>query len=126
VLLFTFVFALLFTEIPSGSVDGPGELAPGSAQSASAPWGPDEQDGRYRPAALIAMLMFLGRVGPLAALEAMARRSRRKQPYRLGREDAGRLTRWLPTEGSGMSRHAASGSALGSWVARTLNRSATR
>jgi trk system potassium uptake protein TrkH len=36
---------------------------------------------------LIVMLMFLGRVGPLAALEAMARRSRRKQPYRLGRED---------------------------------------
>jgi hypothetical protein len=32
-------------------------------------------------------MMFLGRVGPLAALEAMARRSRRKQPYRLGRED---------------------------------------
>lgn len=36
---------------------------------------------------LIVILMFLGRVGPLAALEAMARRSRRKQKWRYGRED---------------------------------------
>jgi trk system potassium uptake protein TrkH len=36
---------------------------------------------------LIVALMFIGRVGPLALLESMARRGRRKQPYRLGRED---------------------------------------
>ena len=45
--------------------------------------------GELTPAGrlLIVALMFIGRVGPLALLESMARRSRRKQPYRLGRED---------------------------------------
>jgi trk system potassium uptake protein TrkH len=36
---------------------------------------------------LVVALMFLGRVGPLAALEAMARRARRRALYRLARED---------------------------------------
>jgi trk system potassium uptake protein TrkH len=36
---------------------------------------------------VIVALMFLGRVGPLAVLEAMARRSARRVRYRLGRED---------------------------------------
>jgi trk system potassium uptake protein TrkH len=36
---------------------------------------------------LIVVLMFLGRVGPLAVLEAMARRARRRALYRLARED---------------------------------------
>jgi trk system potassium uptake protein len=92
-LLFTFVFALLFTELPSGSVVTDRESFVHlvfEAQSALGTVGlsmnktPDlSPAGRV----LIAILMFLGRVGPLAALEAMARRSRRKQPYRLGRED---------------------------------------
>jgi trk system potassium uptake protein TrkH len=36
---------------------------------------------------LVVALMFLGRVGPLAVLEAMARRARRRALYRLARED---------------------------------------
>jgi len=92
-LLFAFVFALLFTEIPSGSVAEDRESFVHllfEAQSALGTVGLSmnktadlSQPGRV----LIVLLMFLGRVGPLAALEAMARRSRRKQPYRLGRED---------------------------------------
>jgi trk system potassium uptake protein TrkH len=92
-LLFTFVFALLFTELPSGSVVTDRESFVHllfEAQSALGTVGLSmnktadlSPPGRV----LIAILMFLGRVGPLAALEAMARRSRRKQPYRLGRED---------------------------------------
>lgn len=93
VLLFAFVFALLFTEIPSESVVTNRESFVHlvfEAQSALGTVGLSmnrttdlSQVGRV----LIVLLMFLGRVGPLAALQAMARRSRRKQPYRLGRED---------------------------------------
>ncbi len=93
VLLFAFVFALLFTEMPHENVVANRESFVHlvfEAQSALGTVGlsmnktPElSQPGRV----LIVMLMFIGRVGPLAALEAMARRSRRKQPYRLGRED---------------------------------------
>ena len=92
-LLFTFVFALLWVELPRADATMNREHFVHlvfEAQSALGTVGlsmnktPDlSQPGRV----LIVLLMFLGRVGPLAALEAMARRSRRKQPYRLGRED---------------------------------------
>jgi len=93
VLLFAFVFALLFSEIPTGSVVTDRESFVHlvfEAQSALGTVGLSmnkttdlSPPGRV----LIVLLMFLGRVGPLAVLEAMARRSRRKQSYRLGRED---------------------------------------
>jgi len=92
-LLFAFVFALLFTEIPGENIVADRERFVHlvfEAQSALGTVGLSmnkttdlSPPGRL----LIVLLMFLGRVGPLAALEAMARRSRRKQPYRLGRED---------------------------------------
>ncbi len=92
-LLFAFVFALLFTEIPGENIVADRESFVHlvfEAQSALGTVGLSmnktadlSPPGRL----LIVLLMFLGRVGPLAALEAMARRSRRKQPYRLGRED---------------------------------------
>jgi trk system potassium uptake protein TrkH len=92
-LLFAFVFVLLWIELPRASATlnrehfvhlvfeaqsalGTVGLSMGKSSDLSQP-------GRV----LIAVLMFLGRIGPLAVLESMARRSRRKQPYRLGRED---------------------------------------
>ncbi len=92
-LLFAFVFALLWVELPRASAALDREhfiQLVFEAQSALGTVGLSmnktadlSPPGRV----LIVLLMFLGRVGPLAALEAMARRSRRKQPYRLGRED---------------------------------------
>jgi trk system potassium uptake protein TrkH len=92
-LLFTFVFALLFTEIPGDDVVRNRESFVHlvfEAQSALGTVGLSmNKTSELTPPGrvLIVLLMFLGRVGPLAVLEAMARRSRRKQPYRLGRED---------------------------------------
>lgn len=92
-LLFTFVFALLFTEIPGDDVVRNRESFVHlvfEAQSALGTVGLSmnkTSDLTPPGRVLIVLLMFLGRVGPLAVLEAMARRSRRKQPYRLGRED---------------------------------------
>lgn len=92
-LLFAFVFALLWVELPRTSATMNREhfvQLVFEAQSALGTVGLSmnktadlSQPGRL----LLVVLMFVGRVGPLAALEAMARRSRRKQPYRLGRED---------------------------------------
>ena len=92
-LLFAFVFALLFTEIPGDDVVRNRESFVHlvfEAQSALGTVGLSmNKTSDLTPPGrlLIVLLMFLGRVGPLAVLEAMARRSRRKQPYRLGRED---------------------------------------
>ena len=92
-LLFAFVFMLLWVELPRASAALDREhfvQLVFEAQSALGTVGLSmnktadlSPPGRV----LIVVMMFLGRVGPLAALEAMARRSRRKQPYRLGRED---------------------------------------
>lgn len=92
-LLFAFVFLLLWTELPREGVamdrahfvrlvfEAQSALGTvGLSMNATAELSPG---GRV----LIVILMFLGRVGPLAALEAMARRSRRKQKWRYGRED---------------------------------------
>ena len=92
-LLFSFVFLLLWTELArAGAAMDRSHFVRlvFEAQSALGTVGlsmnetPDlSPPGRV----LIVMLMFLGRVGPLAALEAMARRGRRKQAWRFGRED---------------------------------------
>ena len=92
-LLFAFVFMLLWVELPRASAALDREhfiQLVFEAQSALGTVGLSmNKTGDLSPPGrvLIVLLMFLGRVGPLAALEAMARRSRRKQPYRLGRED---------------------------------------
>jgi trk system potassium uptake protein TrkH len=92
-LLFAFTFLLLWTELPrSGVAMDRAHFVRlvFEAQSALGTVGLSmntttelSRGGRL----LIAILMFLGRVGPLAVLEAMARRSRRKQAWRYGRED---------------------------------------
>jgi trk system potassium uptake protein TrkH len=92
-LLFSFVFLLLWTEMSTSGVamdrshfvrlvfEAQSALGTvGLSMNATPELSPG---GRL----LIVVLMFLGRVGPLAALEAMARRSRRKQAWRFGRED---------------------------------------
>jgi trk system potassium uptake protein TrkH len=91
--LFAFVFALLWTELEREGVDtdrGRFVRLVFEAQSALGTVGLSmNMTSELTPAGrlLIVALMFMGRVGPLALLESMARRSRRKQPYRLGRED---------------------------------------
>jgi trk system potassium uptake protein TrkH len=92
-LLFAFVFLLLWTEMSRGGVEMDRShfvRLVFEAQSALGTVGLSMNEtpqissgGRL----LLVLLMFLGRVGPLAVLEAMARRSRRKQPWRFGRED---------------------------------------
>jgi len=91
--LFAFVFALLWTELEREGVDtdrGRFVRLVFEAQSALGTVGLSmNMSSELTPAGrlLIVALMFIGRVGPLALLESMARRGRRKQPYRLGRED---------------------------------------
>lgn len=92
-LLFSFVFLLLWTEMPrtGGAIDRSHFVRlVFEAQSALGTVGLSmNATPELSPAGrvLIVLLMFVGRVGPLAALEAMARRSRRKQAWRYGRED---------------------------------------
>lgn len=91
--LFAFLFVLLWTELEREGVDvdrGRFVRLVFEAQSALGTVGLSmnmtselTSPGRL----LMVALMFIGRVGPLALLESMARRGRRKQPYRLGRED---------------------------------------
>jgi trk system potassium uptake protein TrkH len=91
--LFSFVFLLLWTELARDGVDldrGRFVRLVFEAQSALGTVGLSmNMTAELTPAGrlLVVALMFLGRVGPLAALEAMARRARRKPLYRLGRED---------------------------------------
>jgi trk system potassium uptake protein TrkH len=92
-LLFAFVFLLLWVELPHGGAATERERFVHlvfEAQSALGTVGLSMgATGTLSPAGriLIVALMFLGRVGPLAALEAMARRSRRRQQYRYAHED---------------------------------------
>lgn len=92
-LLFSFVFLLLFTETARSGVEMDRShfvRLVFEAQSALGTVGLSmNATPEFTPGGrlLLVMLMFLGRVGPLAVLEAMARRSRRKQGWRFGRED---------------------------------------
>lgn len=91
--LFAFVFALLWTELEREGVEtdrGRFVRLVFEAQSALGTVGLSmNMSSELTPPGrlLIVALMFIGRVGPLALLESMARRGQRKQPYRLGRED---------------------------------------
>ncbi|RIL05972.1 MAG: potassium transporter TrkH [Proteobacteria bacterium] len=92
-LLFAFVFLLLWSELEREGVAldrGRFVRLVFEAQSALGTVGLSmNMTGELTPVGrlLVVALMFLGRVGPLAVLEAMARRGRRKRAYRLGRED---------------------------------------
>ena len=92
-LLFGFVFLLLWTELPRGGA-GTERLRfvhlVFEAQSALGTVGLSMDTTSRLSAAgrlLVVALMFLGRVGPLAALQTMARRSQPRQLYRYAHED---------------------------------------
>jgi trk system potassium uptake protein TrkH len=92
-ILFTFVFLLLSTELPRSDARLEREHFVElvfEAQSALGTVGLSMgATPELSPAGrvLVSVLMFLGRVGPLAVLAAMARRSGRRPRFRLGRED---------------------------------------
>ena len=92
-ILFGFVFVLLWTEMPrmEARMDrGHFVELVFEAQSALGTVGLSMgATAELTPVGrvLVSLLMFLGRVGPLAVLAAMARRGGRRARFRLGRED---------------------------------------